>query len=218
MSKVSSDPSPPDRSRAPAGLTYERVLASAMEVLDEEGLDGLSLRRVADRLGVRVNTVAWHVKDKARLLRAMSDDLLRDCVREALPPDPDERIFTLIARFRQGLLSRRDGGRLWVEGRALPWPNHLVFGEALTGALLETGRGPRDTAWATWTLVYFTSGLVQEQQSPADGTPGAPVDNSSYPALALTEPYLGDSSFDARFTYGLTLILNGNPGAATGNT
>lgn len=213
---MSSDTSPPDRSRAPAGLTYERVLASAMEVLDEEGLDGLSLRRVADRLEVRVNTVAWHVKDKARLLRAMSDDLLRDCVREPLPPEPYERIRTVVARFRQGLLSRRDGGRLWVEGRALPLPNHLAFGEALTGALMETGRGPRDTAWATWTLVYFASGLVQEQQSPADGTPGAPVDSSSYPALALTEPYLTESDFDARFAYGVSLILNKDPGAATG--
>lgn len=46
-------------------LTRSAVIDAALRVLDDRGLNALSTRAVADRLGVRMNTVLWHVKTKA---------------------------------------------------------------------------------------------------------------------------------------------------------
>src|ERR1700760_3630975 len=49
-------------------VTRERIVAVALELLDEGGLDGLTLRRLADRLGIRAPTLYWHVRNKRELL------------------------------------------------------------------------------------------------------------------------------------------------------
>lgn len=185
-----------------------------MEVLDETGLDGLSLRRVAARLGVRVNSVVWHVSDKTSLLQAMADAQLHGCAAAPLPEEPYERIRTLVGRFRNALLDRRDGGRLSVEGYHPTGPNHLALAEALTAALLATGRTPREGAWTAWTLMYFTVGLIQEQQSSPTRTPGFHAENidaPSFPALARTLRHLGENDFDQRFEHSLNLVLLSRP-------
>lgn len=210
MSKPTRDAPPAGRSRAPVGLTYDQVLSTAMDVLDEGGIGALSLRRVAGRLGVRPNTIAWHIKDKATLLQAMSDHLMRGCADEPLPEEPYERIRLLLTRCREALLSRRDGGRLVVEGFDLTRPNHLAFAEALSGALIGAGRTPREAAWSSWTLMNLTLGLVQEQQSIPGRKPAfhaQAIDVSRHPALAQTLPFLNAEDFDARFEKSLDLIL-----------
>jgi AcrR family transcriptional regulator len=206
--------------RAAVGVTCDQAVAAALELLDETGLENLSLRRVADRLGVRINTVQWHVGDKASLLKAMADSLMRECLREPLPEGPQDRIRVLIRRFRQTLLSRRDGGRLAADGFSFSDPSTLAFAEAFTATLLETGRTPRAVAWTGWTLLYFTLGLVQEEQSAPGRSPGMQagnIDLVGFPALAQTLPLLTDSGYDARFEYGIELILSG-PWAQTGKS
>lgn len=214
MSKTSSSteqPRPPV-SRAHVGLTEERVVAAAMEVLESDGLDGLSLRAVAGRLGVRVNAVAWHVKDKAGLLYAVTDAMMADCLPARLPRDPEERVRKLLKSFRTTLLSRRDGARLMREGFSVARPRQLAFAEAFNAALRATGRSPREVAWTAWTLIYFVISLVNEEQTSPDRTPGveaAAADPTTCPALAETIEYLTGESFDDRFAYGIDLILAG---------
>jgi AcrR family transcriptional regulator len=73
---------PPSRGRKP-GMTIERIVASAIEVADAEGLDGLSMRRVADALGVGTMSLYRYVPSKAEL-----HDLMLDAVTaEGLPMD-----------------------------------------------------------------------------------------------------------------------------------
>ncbi|WP_460396348.1 TetR/AcrR family transcriptional regulator [Actinophytocola sediminis] len=73
---------PPSRGRKP-GMTIERIVAAAIEVADAEGLDGLSMRRVADALGVGTMSLYRYVPSKAEL-----HDLMLDTVTgEDLPMD-----------------------------------------------------------------------------------------------------------------------------------
>ena len=65
-------------------LDRERVVRVALELLDEVGLDDLSMRRLAERLGVTAASLYWYVRDKSELL-----DLLADAMSAELPFDRD---------------------------------------------------------------------------------------------------------------------------------
>ncbi|MEU6381605.1 TetR/AcrR family transcriptional regulator C-terminal domain-containing protein [Streptomyces sp. NPDC046909] len=217
MSKTSSS----TESRGPAlrahvGLTKAQIIAAAMDLLDEDGLDKLSLRAVAGRLGVRVNAVAWHVKDKSSLISAVTDAMMAHCVPSPLPEDPEERVRALLTALRTTLRSHRDGARLAREGFSLDQPHQLAFAEAFNTALHATGRTPQAAAWTAWTLVYFTIGLVREEQTPPHRTlcaQAAAADPADFPSLAATIKHLTAESFDDRFAFGVDLILTGHSAA-----
>jgi TetR/AcrR family transcriptional regulator, tetracycline repressor protein len=76
---------------ARAGLTRDLVVRAALDLLDEVGLDKLSTRRLADRLGVRSPALYWHVKDKPQLLDLMAQELLRPDTSARPAPADDLR-------------------------------------------------------------------------------------------------------------------------------
>jgi TetR/AcrR family tetracycline transcriptional repressor len=186
------------------------VIRTALDLLDEKGLDALSTRAVADRLGVRMNTVLWHVKTKARMLELMADAVLGGIPLDDLPASPDERVRELARRYRRALLAHRDGAAL-VAGTYAAEPHTLRFADTLVGALLEGGRDEREAAWTTWTVVYFALGLAQEEQAAEHRAPDAGLANAvsetAHPALHRVLGHLAPGTFDERFAYGLTAIL-----------
>ncbi|MGA5125937.1 TetR/AcrR family transcriptional regulator C-terminal domain-containing protein [Streptomyces pseudogriseolus] len=186
------------------------VIRAALDLMDEKGLDGLSTRAVADRLGVRMNTVLWHVKTKSRMLELMADAVLGEIPLDGLPAAPDERARELLRRYRRALLSHRDGAAL-VVGTHAAEPHTLRFADVLVGALLEGGRDEREAAWTSWTAVYFTLGLAQEEQAAGHRAPGAAlaaaVSETAHPALHRVLGHLAPEAFDERFEHGLTAVL-----------
>jgi AcrR family transcriptional regulator len=75
-------------SRGPkAGLTVERIVRTAIELADAEGLAALSMRRVAERLGVGTMSLYTYVPAKAELLDLMLDRVMAETVPESDPSD-----------------------------------------------------------------------------------------------------------------------------------
>ncbi|MET9761453.1 TetR/AcrR family transcriptional regulator [Streptomyces sp. NPDC006372] len=66
-------------------LTADRIIRAAIELLDEEGLDGLNMRSLAKRLGSAATAVYWHIKTKDELVRLAGDAIWQ----EVEPPDLD---------------------------------------------------------------------------------------------------------------------------------
>ncbi|EFL03737.1 MULTISPECIES: TetR/AcrR family transcriptional regulator C-terminal domain-containing protein [unclassified Streptomyces] len=185
------------------------VVRTALELLDEKGADGLSIRGIADRLGVRMNTVLWHAKTKARLLELMADAIVAGAPVDGLPEPWEPRVRELFRRYRRALLAHRDGARI-VAGTYAAEPATLRFADLMTEALLAGGLTEREAVWTGWSLVYFTLGLAQEEQAQPDVRGPAFVrrlDSGEYPSLSRAAPYFEDTSFDERFDYGLSRIL-----------
>ncbi|MGN9781493.1 TetR/AcrR family transcriptional regulator C-terminal domain-containing protein [Nonomuraea sp. ZG12] len=184
------------------------IVTTALDLLGEKGADGVSLRAVAERMGVRLNTVSWHVKTKGRLLELMADAILARVPLEDLPPGPADRFRELLRRYRRALLGFRDGARV-VAGTYAAEPNTLRTGEAIVSALLECGLDEREAAWTAWTAVYFTLGLTQEEQG-APASVGevldAAVTPAAHPALSRALGHLAGGTFEERFDFGLDLI------------
>ncbi|WP_371525103.1 TetR/AcrR family transcriptional regulator C-terminal domain-containing protein [Streptomyces sp. NBC_01283] len=197
------------REDAAGQLTRTAVVDAALRVLEDRGLEGLSTRAVADSLGVRMNTVLWHVKTKARMLELMADAVVGGIGYEGLPSQPRQRARELACRYRRALLAHRDGAAL-VTGTYPAEPHTLRFADRLVDALLEAGADEEQAVWTVWTVIYFLLGLVQEEQAAPDQSDdrlAQAVDAGTYPALQRVAAHMRQDAFEDRFTFGLEAIL-----------
>lgn len=203
-------------------LNREHVLTAALELLDEVGLDQLTMRRLADRLGVQNGATYWHFPSKQALLEAMADRLLAGVtgLDQRLPWS--ERLAELARRLRAALLSRRDGARLF-SGRLFPLPNALAYGEAVIAALRQAGLPDRDAAWSVDALTYYVVGHTAEEQLaaslPDGGTTATArlteaVDPRQYPHLHAALAHIPAPHQEEHFEHGLRLVVAGIRAAA----
>ena len=97
-------------------LDRQQVVAAAVALLDADGLDGVTTRKLATRLGVQSPTLYWHVPNKAALVTAIADAILADLVQRTSPPTPDESwqgwLTGLAHGLRRALLAHPDGARV----------------------------------------------------------------------------------------------------------
>ncbi|QFZ24296.1 TetR family transcriptional regulator [Saccharothrix syringae] len=183
------------------------MVRAALDVLDEGGLEAVSTRAVAARLGVRMNTVLWHVKSKARLRELLADAILADVDLRDLPDGWRDRAAELVRRLRGALLAHRDGAAA-VTGTYAAEPATLRYAEALVDALLAGGVDDRRAAWAAWSLTYLVLGLVQEEQAAGGaGELGPAVVPDVHPALHQALPHLGPGAFAERLDFAVELVL-----------
>ena len=199
-------------------LTRDHVLAVALDVLDDAGLDRLTMRRLSAALGVENGATYWHFPSKQELLEHMADALLAGVATEVPEDRPwDEAVPALARRLRRALLARRDGARLF-SGRFFPLPNALAYGEALVGLLAAAGLDPRSATWASDTLTFYVVAHVTEEQLAAalpDGGAAARarlearLDPDRHPHLVAAQADLAAADPDEHFEHGLALVLAG---------
>ena len=82
--------------RSDIKLQREAIIRTALDLLGETGVDGLTTRRIAAALGVQQPALYWHFKDKAALLDALAEAMLAENHSRSLPlPDEDWRHFLI---------------------------------------------------------------------------------------------------------------------------
>jgi len=137
------------RGRGHSVIDRAVVVEAALGLLDDVGVEGLSMRRLAERLGVKAASLYWHVKNKEELLGLLADEICAG-VRE---PDPDlpwrERAEALARENRRVLLLHRDAARI-LAGTVPEGPNRLRLAETMLGTLLEAGFSRRDAVRAAF--------------------------------------------------------------------
>ncbi|MER5785538.1 TetR/AcrR family transcriptional regulator [Streptomyces mobaraensis] len=212
-------PSSPTRGR-PARLDRARTVRTALDLLNESGLDALTMRRLADAMGVQAGALYRHFATKHDLLTAMADHMLGQAADAAEPTRSghwSEETARFARALRTALLGHRDGARVFA-GTHATGPNTLRFADNLTGVLRQAGFPDDEAARALYAITNFTTGHTLEEQAalqPDDGkaaeaeTLHQAVAAGTYPHLAATLPTLTSTDFTAHFEYGLRLLLNG---------
>jgi TetR/AcrR family transcriptional regulator, tetracycline repressor protein len=155
---VSSDRRTPGQR---AGLTRQAVLAQARAALAEDGVDGLSMRRLARRLGVAPNALYSHVANRDDLIDALLDDTLN----EVQAPDPQrsdwrEGVETIMRRTYEVLLAHPDLVPLYVARRGARGPTAVALGEAMLQLLARGGIEGDQATEAMRTLIVHTIGFA----------------------------------------------------------
>lgn len=195
-------------------LDSEVILEAALALLDEVGMDKLSTRLLAERLGVQQPALYWHFKNKRALLDAMNRELLRRAHdrRLPLPEESWEAFLRENARsFRRALLARRDGARLHAGSE--PDPDDLEMVEAQLAAVVRLGMPATQAMTLLIALGRYTVGCVLEEQA---APPDAQVRQQTLDAAAASRPLLAEAFAnyrkagpDAMFDVGVDLMLEG---------
>lgn len=192
-------------------LNKADVVAGALALLDSDGLDALTTRKIGSVLGVQAGALYRHYPNKQALLEAMADRILAG-VDVDLPPGSWEQKGTELAhRLRSALLSRRDGARV-VAGAYAAEPTTILIGNTAIGILHAAGLPADRAGWAAAAVSHYVLGHTIEEQARAQLSRDG---DWSRKVAAFTD--LGDrlaaGTFDAdpaeRFAYGLRLLLTG---------
>ncbi len=199
-------------------LDADVIARTALSRLDDTGLDGLTMRVVADALGVRPAALYWHVKNKQDLLDVMAAAIFADAVACLEAPRAgvgwEEWLADLARALRGAMLRHRDGARLFA-GSNVSEPALFRATELALRTLQDAGFPVRTAARAVAVLTHYTVGFTVEEQAHLavhDGRhPHGLVDATRFPltAEAYVRDDLWDSDTDGCFEYGLELILTG---------
>lgn len=153
-------------------LDRQRIVAEAVALLDAEGLDGVTTRKLAARLGVQSPTLYWHVPNKAALVTAIADAILGQEFGDLTPPAPDqpwpEWLSGLAGRLRRALLAHPDGARV-VSAAQLSVAMSAIS-ELAMSSLVARGVPLRQARVIVLTVERFTVGHVLEEQAPRPDT------------------------------------------------
>ena len=213
----------PEQSRSPRRerLNRGRVLEAAVRLADEGGVDALSMRKLAEHLGVVPMALYKHVDDKGELLDQMVDVVFA----EADFPSGCEWRTAMRARavaMREALLRHP-----WAVGRmesGTPGPANLRHHNAVMACLRRDAGFPFDLAVHAYSVIdsYIYGFALQEKSLPGDIPAEArrrsQAVTTADPAFAAEHPYLievveelGRSGYDhtQEYEFGLDLILDG---------
>ena len=140
-------------------LSRELVLKTALSLLDSQGLVGLSMRLLAERLSVSPMSLYNHFRDKAGLLDALHEAVLLDVVASRrLRLAPWKSMATAIGRtLRRGLRAHPNALMLFAT-RPVRTPALLQAADRFLGALLDAGFSPRSAIFLLDSIGMFTIG------------------------------------------------------------
>jgi AcrR family transcriptional regulator len=144
--------------RSRRGLSLERIVRAAIELADADGLAGVSMRRVAERLGFTTMSLYRHVPGKAELVDLMRDDVLRENPSAGTEQHLGWRA-QLEAWARDALaVYRRHPWLVEItESRRIPGPNAVAAFERALALVAQTGLPPAEVV----AVVTLVGGFVE---------------------------------------------------------
>jgi AcrR family transcriptional regulator len=213
-------PAPPAPSAAPVTtpartpLSVDRIAAAALALIDRDGLDGLTMRRLGQDLGVEAMALYHHVPSKGRLLDAVMDRLVLGFDIPAPGSMPAlERLRHGVHSYRQIALDHPHAFPLLV-GRRFNSAGAFAVYERLLQVFAELGLSPAQAARWFRTLGYFVNGAgmadIASRELTPDATPlqleRAPHD-IQFAHVAAVAPHLRVDRLDDVFAFGVDLLL-----------
>jgi AcrR family transcriptional regulator len=208
-------------------LSRGRIAATAMALVDREGLDALSTRRLGDELGCEAMSIYHHFPNKAHLMDALIDLMLAEA-RVALLPEWGwlERLRRCAHGFRAMALKHPKFFAFFAVHR-LNTPAGVAFIDGIIGILRQAGFSDRDAAMHFRTIGYYLVGAALDETAGYANGPSAagPVSNEAITAefrnLAAAAPFFQPAHFQGTFETGLEMLLAGieraHPGCRRGS-
>jgi TetR/AcrR family transcriptional regulator, tetracycline repressor protein len=146
-------------------LDRETVVRTGLRVLDDVGLEALTLRKIASELNVQPPALYWHFKNKQDLIDEMATTLLTDHVQPVPADRPwEEFAYTFGTGMRSMLLRYRDGAKMFA-GTFLTDTSVYQHQDAALRLLTDAGFTLEDAGLVFWTIQSYTVGFVIEEQA-----------------------------------------------------
>ena len=201
-------------------IDRDRIVDEAMLLLNEVGIDKLTTRKLAERLGVQQPALYWHFKSKSALLDAVNSEMLARYHTHRLPsPGEDWVDFTLATArsMRRTLLTVRDGARIAAGTR--PSTTDFADAERQLRLYVEAGFSAEEALHLSISVARYVVGYVLEEQGERErmeeekGLDGD-IDKELAPFPILAEAFRslekeGSINTEAAFERGLRYMVDG---------
>ena len=200
--------------RNPAGdpvVTAELILQTAARLIEIDGVKALTMRNLADRLGVAVTSIYWHIGGRDQLLDSLVEGLLGELANLPVEgDDPVERIASLARSQRRVLIERQHLLGIAHERDRTP-QLFLPIQRALAAQLADLGVTGTDAALILRAIQVHVISSAVMQFSAVRGAKHDEEDPSlwanAWPDQALVEALQAPTDYDAVFEYGLDALL-----------
>ena len=218
--------SPTSQGSKTRGLTAERVIEGAVALADEIGVDALTIRKLAEAIGVKPMTIYHHVPNKEAIIDGMVDSVFGEV--ELPPADLEWRAAIHVrSQSMREVLARHPWASPLMEARTSPGLATLRHHDAVLGCFRSAGFSLELTAHAYALIDAFLYGFaLQEATLPAtegdemaelatDIAARMPTDEFPHLAEFTSEHVLQPGyDFGDEFEFGLDLLLDGLERAA----
>ncbi|MFE7796311.1 TetR/AcrR family transcriptional regulator [Nocardia sp. NPDC057440] len=213
------NPSPQhNRTGRPPRISLPEILAAAHTVIDADGVEKLTMRRLATELACTPMALYHHVHDKEDLLRLLLNDYADQVVWPSLPDAPRERILVAAKAMHEVLAARSWIVEVLVSddlfGVSALWIN-----ETIIDAAIASGLGPDRAVYAYRVIWHYTAGdLIVRAKSgrrAAENRPTyresvfADLDPETLPRLAALGPRWVELTAVDTYDYGLRALVDG---------
>jgi TetR/AcrR family tetracycline transcriptional repressor len=209
----------PPRSGRPPRLTRSQVVTAARRIAAEQGVENLTMRRLAGGLGVMPNTLYTYFPDKAAILDAVLDDLVGDVQRPKRRATWRQGLISLMSSYRRLLLIQPGLIALTVS-RPMYGPNALRLREDMLTLLRRGGLPDAETVRAFLALFAYTTGFVAFETARAPGKRDTEqrvlghrlhtsLPEETFPSTRALAGFLAKRPGDREFTRGLHAVIGG---------
>ena len=188
------------------GVTRQAVIDEALRILDEQGREALTMRRLATALHVEAPSLYAHIRSKDELVDAVLDAVLDGVVLPDVGPDVRASLVDGFRGYRRALVRHPTIVLLMTE-RARFSSAQVRLARRSIELLEAAGLSTRAAVDAHVTAVAFVLGFILQEVSRPSGSPAAPSAVPD-PLMARVLATLRERSVDERFQVGLGLIFD----------
>jgi AcrR family transcriptional regulator len=200
-------------SRQRAVLSRERIVSAAVSLIDTEGLDAFSMRRLGNALAVEAMSLYRHFPSKGALLEAVVARLLAELPVPAPTAARWQDAFRAVARAYRALLTRHPKAIPLLATLELSNPGSLAVAGAIMALFSSAGFDPRTSLYILATGESFVIGFAYWEAGTAALREGRaappPVPPGADPYLVAHWNELTDQDCDKAFEFGLDVLIAG---------
>jgi AcrR family transcriptional regulator len=221
---TSIDP-PRSRRERPAkpALTRQGIIDAALVILHDEGLDRVTMRRIASALDTGPASLYVYVRNTgdlhAQILDALLGPLSAPSAAGAETANWRDRLKTLLTRYRNVLFAHPEIARTALSTQP-SGPNYMALVDAILALLAKGGASDQAAAWGVDLLLLYPTAIAVEHSGPTQAARKAQdfsalaakvgaIDAARYPHIARLGTELMSSDGGARSNWAFDVLLDG---------
>ncbi len=188
-------------------------------LLDEAGLEGLSMRSLAAKLGIKASSLYWHLHSKQDLLGLLAEEIVTPMGEPDRSLPWTEQLTALAYEYRRVLRLHRDAARVLASSGGPSGPKRLRLAELVLRTLQDAGFEPQDVAYAGLLVNDYVTMFVAGEQYSGEEAADRPdsgmqdwfgrLPKDEYPSLIALAPYLAQVDEEESFRFGMQILIAG---------